>query len=182
MRKALLLSFALMLVAGMAFGQAGTVGVFADQNGSVCNLSDSPAGTKDYYVVHINYLTSGGVQFLAKVPSCFTGSFNKDAFPSYALVIGATQTGCTVTYDCRSTPVLLATITLNVLGTTPACCQWNVTADPVVGSGQIEVSDCDFNVWFASGYHGTFNPNSGCQCPSIPTEDTTWGQVKALYE
>jgi hypothetical protein len=184
MRKALLLTFALMLVAGMAFGEPGRIGIFSDPTGgNNCNLTDSPAGTKNFYVVHIDATSVSGSQFLAKVPDCFTGTFSKDTYPAGFLNIGTSQIGLSVVYDpyCSNSPVLLVTIELNVLGTTPACCVWRVTADPAVSSGEIEVADCEYNVLFATGYHALFNTDTTCNC-SIPTEDTTWGQVKALYE
>ena len=183
MRKALILSFALMLVAGVAFGQAGTINIFADPIGGSCAVTDSPAGLKNYYIVHTNATYVAGVQFRAKVPTCFTGTFSKDTYPAGFLNIGNSQTGLSIVYDpfCLNSPILVATVELNVLGTTPACCVWRVTADPAVGSGEIEVSDCDYNVIFATGYHAIFNPTGACSC-SVPNEDTTWGQVKALYE
>ncbi len=63
----------------------------------------------------------------------------------------------------------------------PDCCGWYVDADPHVPSELIEAWDCDGNTMYPKGSPGLFNANSSRPCGAVPTEDTTWGRVKALY-
>jgi len=183
MKKALLLSFALMLVAGVAFGQAGSVGVFADPLGLNCNLTDAPpAGLKQYMVVHVYTPGAAASQYRAKLPLCMTGTgamwlSDTNMFP---VTVGNSQVGVAVAYGgCFVGPIHTQIISVFAMGTTPACCRWYVDPDPSVG--QITGTDCAFQIFYPTGGQGIINPISGCMC-NIPDEDTTWGQVKALYE
>jgi hypothetical protein len=184
MKKALLFSFALMLVAGMAFAQSGgSVGIFADNAGASCNLTDTPGGTlKQYYVCHVVHAGMTGSQFRAKMPTCMTGATYLSDTNVFPVVIGNTQSGYAAGYGaCKPAPVHVVTINVFVMGMTPACCYWVVDGDPAVPSGQIEVSDCGFNTLIATGGAGIINANSSCDC-DVPSDATTWGQVKALFE
>jgi len=185
MKKALLLSFALMLVASLAFAQAGSVGVFADPAGLSCNLLDqAPMGVKLYYVVHVYTTGATAVQYRAKLPLCMTGTgamwlSDQNQFP---VAVGNSQIGIGIAYgSCKVGPVFLQIVQVFAQGTTPPCCRWYVDADPAVPSGKIEGSDCAFVVFYPTGGQGIINSGPTCNC-NIPTEDTTWGQVKALYE
>jgi hypothetical protein len=186
MKKALLLSFALMLVAGMVFADPtglGSVGIFADPAGMSCNLTDTAFGVKLYYVVHVLTTGASASQYRAVVPACMTGTgamYLADTNP-YPVTLGNSQTGVAVAYGgCLVGPINTQIIQVFAMGLTPPCCRWYVDGDPVV-SPQVQVSDCAFNVWPATGGQGIINPDGSCQC-NIPTQDTTWGQVKALYE
>jgi hypothetical protein len=182
MKKALLLSFALMLVASLAFAQAGSVGIFADPQGLSCNLVDQvPAGVKQYYVVHVYTTGATASQYRAKVPTCMTGTGAMYLADTnlFGVTIGNSQTGVAVAYGaCMVGPINTQIISVFGMGLTPACCRWVVDGDPAVG--QVSGADCAFIVFNPTGGQAMINPTSGCQC-SIPTEDTTWGQVKALY-
>ena len=183
MKKALLLSFALMLVAGMAFAQAGSVGVFADPLGLNCNVLDGPPmGLKQYFVVHVYTTGATAVQYRAKLPLCMTatGAMWLSDTNMFAVTVGNSQIGVAVAYgNCLVGPIHTQIISVFAMGMTPACCRWIVDPDPAVG--QITGADCMFQVIYPSGGQAMINPTTGCQC-SIPNEDTTWGQVKALYE
>ncbi len=183
MKKALLLSFALMLVAGVAFGQAGSIGIFADPVGANCNLIEAPPlGLKMYYVVHVYCPGATASQYRAKVPLCMTAAIWLSDTNMFPVAVGNSQIGFSTGYGaCKVSPIHTQIINVFGQGLTGPCCRWFVDADPLLPSGQIEVSDCGFNVIYATGGQGIVNPNGTCQC-NVPTEDTTWGQVKALYE
>jgi len=184
MKKALLLSFALMLVASMAFAQAGSVGVFADPLGLNCNVLDGPPmGLKQYFVVHVYTTGATAVQYRAKVPLCMTatGAMWLSDTNMFAVAVGNSQVGIGIAYgSCLVGPIHTQIINVFAMGTTPACCRWFVDADPNVPSGKIEGSDCSFVVFYPTGGQGIINPITGCMC-NIPTQETTWGNVKALY-
>jgi hypothetical protein len=185
MKKALLLSFALMLVAGMAFAQTGlgSVGIFSDPLGANCNLVDTaPAGVKLYYVVHVLTTGATGSQYRAKMPTCYTAGLYLADTNMFAVTIGNSQTGVAFAYpSCLVGPIHTQTIQIFGQGLTGPCCRWIVDGDPATGSAVPLVADCAFLVWPATGGVGILNPDGTCQC-NVPNEDTTWGQVKALYE
>ena len=183
MKKMVLLAVAVLFTASLAFAQGGSLGVFSDNMGTSCNLTDTPGGTlKQYFVVHVAHAGMTGAQFRAKMPTCMTGATYLSDTNVFSVVIGNTQTGYAAGYGaCRPAPVHVVTINVFVGGTTPACCYWIVDGDPAVPSGEIEVSDCTFTTLFATGGVGIINPTTGCNC-DVPSEETTWGSVKALYE
>ena len=182
MKKALLLSFALMLVASMAFAQAGSVGVFADPLGLNCNVLDGPPmGLKQYFVVHVYTTGATAVQYRAKVPLCMTatGAMWLSDTNMFAVAVGNSQIGIGIAYgSCKVGPIHTQIINVFAMGTTPACCRWIVDADPTVG--QITGTDCAFVKFYPTGGQGIINSNQTCNC-DVPTEDATWGSVKALY-
>ena len=57
MRLLTLVFVMVLLAAGLALGQAGTIILSADEAGDDCNLQDRTAGTCSYFVVHVS--TSG---------------------------------------------------------------------------------------------------------------------------
>jgi hypothetical protein len=186
MKKVVLLAVVGLFAASLAFAQTGlgSVGIFGDPMGTNCNLLDQGGpGVKLYYVVHVLTTGASASQYMAKVPACMTGTgamYLADTNP-FPVTLGNSQTGVAVAYGgCRVGPINTQIIQVFGMGLTPPCCRWYVVGDPVV-SPQVQVSDCNFVVWPATGGQGVINPDGSCQC-SIPTQDTTWGQVKALYE
>lgn len=178
MKKALLLTFALMLCAGMAFAQQGSVGIFRDAAGTNCNLLDTTPGLTPYYVVHVYTTGSTACQYSAPKPTCMTATYLSDTNP-FPVTVGSSQTGVSVGYGtCRVGPIHVQTVSYFTMGTTPACCYYPVLADPAVGV--IGTVDCAFEPGVATGGIGIVNANGTCDC-NVPVEDTTWGGVKALY-
>ena len=54
MKKVLLLTAVMVFGATAAFGQAGTIGIYADPTGADCHLPDAAPGLAPYNVVHTN--------------------------------------------------------------------------------------------------------------------------------
>ena len=180
MKRVVFLAMAAVLAASMAFAQAGSVGVFGDNLGMNCNLLDvAPAGLKQYYVVHVNTTGATASQYRAKLPTCFTGVTYLSDTNMFGVTVGNSQTGVAVAYGmCKVGNVHLQTISVFAMGLTGPCCRWIVDGDPIIGF--IKGTDCAFATFLPTGGQGIINPNGTCQC-SVPTQDTTWGQVKALY-
>jgi hypothetical protein len=75
------------------------------------------------------------------------------------------------------------TIEYFIQGLTGPCCRYPVLPDPRLPSGKIEARDCVQNVMYPTGGRGIINPNATCQCTfPVPVEETTWGQIKSLYQ
>jgi len=191
MRKALLISAALMLVASFAFAQAlpepltaGYIGVFADQAGASCNLVTPASGMFSFYVVHSVATNVGGSEWAAPKPACMPMSMYLNDSNQFAVVIGNTQSGYSVGYgQCKVSPVYICSINFFAMGAgNPACCAYPVIAHPMNANHRIEASDCDLNLILPAGHTAMVNPDGTCMCEVVPVQDTTWGGVKALFE
>jgi len=185
-----------------AFGQNGAIGVFADQAGTdPCGLADKAPGVKNYYVVHVYALGATASQFMARAPWCLRGQHLADITP-FPVVFGSSQYGIAINYgSCRTGSFPILTMVFLTTGLTPDCCCWDVTPDPAVPSGRIEVADCDYNLTYGTGGRGIINSTVDCQCfvcasPAclqafyaqrtgcllpVPADEDTWGRVKQLY-
>jgi hypothetical protein len=56
---------------------------------------------------------------------------------------------------------------------------------PIWPSGQINGADCNYlpNKTFPEGGQIVINPNETCECMRpVPVQETTWGQIKSLYQ
>jgi hypothetical protein len=184
MKKTLLLSFALMLVAGLAFAQVGSLGVFADATGTSCNLADT-GGSVYYYVVWVNAVSAGGIEMSAPLPECaLLGEFPTEWLTDYdtwGFVLGDTQSGYTAGFGtCMSGTFMVVRMRMLTSGEMGTCCYYPVLPHPDNANGRIEGSDCALNLILPTAGVGIINPDGSCNC-SVPTRDTTWGQVKALY-
>jgi len=181
MNKVLLLTFVLMLGATMAFAQAGSIGIYSDETGTNCNLTATP-GLVFYYFLHVNTTGARVSAWAAPVPTCFPavylGYFTEDPF---WFCLGDPETGIAISYggECTVGTFVILKAIYNVLEPATDCCLWSVGPHPRFG--RIEGSDCDFNLILPTGGQGIINSNPTCPCGAVPTEDTTWGQVKALY-
>jgi hypothetical protein len=95
-------------------------------------------------------------------------------------VLGTTETGVTIGYgSCKTGTFWIITALYYVTAAEP-CCHWTVVADPYVPSGKIDIADCDYHLTYATGGGAIVNATEACNC-DVPTENTTWGKVKALY-
>jgi hypothetical protein len=182
MKKVVFLAVSALMVASLAFAQAGSIGIFGDPAGTNCNLLDnSGPGLKQYYVVHVNTPGATASEYQAKMPTCMVGATYLSDTNLFPVTLGNSQTGVSVGYGtCRTAPINTQIISVFVSGLSTPCCRWYVTPNPNTVSGKIEGVDCAFESTYPTGGTGIVNPNSTCQC-NVPTEETTWGQVKALY-
>ncbi len=179
MRKSLLIALVLVLGATVALAQVpnGSIGIFADNGAVSCNLSS--AATSYYYFCHVGALGATASQWAAPKPDCLTGARLAD-LPVFAINLGTTADGITVGYGlCKTGTFHIMTALYSVASATP-CCYFSVIADPNLSSGKIEIPDCDFNLTYGTSGQGIINSGVSCDC-NVPAEETTWGQVKALY-
>ncbi len=181
MKKAALLTIAMLCVASLVFAQGGSIGVFGDPGGTDCNIIDAAPALLSVYVVHVNVPGATASQFAAPAPACMASASYLSDGSVFPVTIGNSQTGVAIGYGaCYAGPVHILTINFFGSGLTTACCYYEVVPDPLVASGQIEVVDCVENLLFATGGIGIVNADGTCFC-DVPTQDTTWGQVKSLY-
>jgi len=179
MKKALLISLVLVFGAGMAFAQGGSIGIFADPAGLNCNLGDV-AGLTQYYIVHVNSAGATACQFSAPKPACFTATYLADT-GIFAVTVGSSQTGVSIGYGmCRQSPLHVLTLSYFTNGMTPSCCYYPVLEHPTATPPGLLVVNCAEQLIPATGGKGIIKSGAGCNC-NVPVEETTWGQVKSLY-
>jgi len=179
MKKGMLLALVLVFSASIAFAGPGSIGIFADNAGTNCNLPDA-AGFGMYYIVHVNTTGSTACMYMALKPACFTGNFFADQ-NVFGVVVGNSQTGVSVGYgSCLTGNILVQTMVFMTSGTTPNCCYWTVVPHPFASSGKIEAVDCFDQKWYPTGGQGIVKSLPSCNC-NVPAEETTWGKVKAIF-
>lgn len=185
MKRLLLVALFLAIVAGTAFAQPrpGMIGISADPDGTSCNIYDAVPGLVSMYVVHLYGEEVTSSTWVARTPLCNAMTYLQDTavFPGTS---GNSQTGVTIQYGaCWSSPIHILTVNWIGQGTTPDCCPFVIVPHPLAASGQIETDDCDSNLMYATGFGAHVNPSGNCiNCwTPFPVEETTWGQVKALY-
>lgn len=201
MRKLLILLCFIVFGVSSAFGQNGAIGIFGDPQGMTPCMSDVGPGTRYFYILHLYSIGATGSQFAAPEPWCLRGQHLAN-IPVFPVVLGDPEYGVTIGYGtCKTGSFLILTMLYQMTGVTPNCCCWSVIPDPNVSSGQIEISDCDFNLSYGTGGLAIINSTVDCQCfacmsPACleafyaqktgcllptPSDESTWGRVKALY-
>lgn len=178
MRRTLLLTMAVLFCASLVLAQAGSIGVFADVNATICNLAETEF--VNVFVVHVS--SPGATQSKFKVVQTDGANmiyFGDTVNPLYSGV-GNTQTGITITYDtCTASPHWIASI--HYFGNASSECS-RVKVVPHPGETGVLAWDCAGppNQQVATGGSMRVNPNAWCNC-TVPVWETTWGQIKALY-
>ena len=190
MRRLLLMTFVLMLGATMALAEelpGGRIGIFGENTGTNCAVTDAVPGLLNVYVVQVGTAGSAACQYKAAKPSCFPATYLSDSSP-FSVVIGSSQTGVSIGYgSCRVGAVHVQTIAFFATGTTPACCLYTLGCDPLSSTdacalGWVDIVDCTQSPAYAKPQIGVINPNGTCACVDIVAEqESSWGQIKALY-
>jgi hypothetical protein len=177
----LIIAATLVFGTSLAFAQAGTIGIYGDPGGTLCELEDATPGLCSYYVVHVLTPGATAAQFSAPAPACFAGPYLSDT-AVFPVTIGSSQTGVAIGYGtCVVGPAHILTINYFCQGLTGNCCEYAILADPNVPSGEIEVVDCTSGLLFANGGHAVVNADGTCDCTNA-SEESTWGKVKSLFE
>jgi hypothetical protein len=173
---------ALLWGAGVKAGGGGSFGLYADAQGTICNILDAGPGLLSIAVVHATPDGATASRFAAPIPACMIGAMWISDTAAYE-VIGNSQTGVVVPYGfCLTGRSHILTINVFVEGTSESCCYYSVVPDPSAPSGRIEVSDCSETIVFGIGELSVVNGDTSCPCEGpVPVEETTWGNVKALY-
>ena len=187
MTRLLIISLVLVFAATAAFAQDGTIRIYEDAAGTNCEVSDAGDGgvfVPEFYtyVVHNNVPNgAGGSEWAAPVPACATFQWASDSYAAGMVPVGDTQNGNGVGYGgCLGDPILIVTMTCFSMENTPACCEWCI--EPNQGKAQVEGSDCQTNLTLPVGLCSPVNGDGSCDCEAtVPTEQSTWGNVKALY-
>ena len=180
MKKLLLLTIVMLFGASLAFGQAGSIGLFADTGASGCSLVDPFFMAQSVYVIHVFTPGATASEFMVAQSGGFNMIFTGE-IQHQPTSIGSVMTGISIGYGgCFAGPILRVTMNYLGQGLSAPCSYLQVVPHPMNQSGAIEMVDCGFVKRPATGGRLIVNPNATCQC-SVPTQETTWGKVKALY-
>jgi hypothetical protein len=185
MKRSLLIAFSLALFATTAFSQAGSIMLFSDPGATNCDVYDIP-GLVVVYVVHMYTSGATGAQFRVDHMSWGAGTLMwiADAVTPPYVPVGNSQTGIQIGYGlCMISPNLILQIQYLAQGLSPPCSYIQVVSHPTATPPGILVADCAIPpiLWPATGGDVVVNPDPTCMC-DIPVQETTWGQIKALYQ
>jgi hypothetical protein len=184
MRKTLVLSLALLLLAGVASAQTyGYIGIYADPMAINCNLTATIGSTMMAYVFHVGAPTRG-IEFEATEPAglmflAFTGATG-------VLYIDTPPNGFAGGFSladgsCLDSPHYYGMAIYTVIGMIDPCTIWHVGPHPV--SGGPWAVDCANVQHLAGEFDATINGDASCFCgQALPSEESSWGKIKALYE
>jgi hypothetical protein len=179
MKRSVLIALVIVCSASMAFAQAGSIGVFSDAGGASCNFTDAGSLVQVYYY-HLNASATASQWKLDLGGLMWTHLGDTMNYPT---VIGTSVTGISIGYGaCIAAPNALGVS--NFFGSAAAPCSMiKIIPDPASLSGEIEAVDCSVPAVkvFPTGGAGIVNADGSCQC-NVPVEETTWGQMKALYQ
>ena len=184
MKRSLLIAVCLALTASTVVAQLpGSIGLFADKDATNCAVYDLPE-LIIVYAIHVYTPGATGAQFMVDHMSWGASLTYLSEISPYPSVIGNSQTGITISYDgCLSSPNLILRINFLGSGLSAPCSYIQVVPDPGAVPPGIYVTDCASpvpNLLTATGGDVVVNPDASCMC-DIPVQETTWGQVKALY-
>lgn len=184
MKKGLLLALAIVCCASLVFAQSpGSIGIYANNTGSSCEVAD--VGFVTLHFIHVNNTCATAVEFKADVSALnFLMHFGDNS--PFALKIGAFKDGTSISYGASLTGnVYLGSSTWQSGGN--VCKRAYAVKHPVPSvatSGPLGVG-CPTGWLYLNGSYAVIS-NAGfgdCHCPgTVPTEESSWGQIKSLYE
>lgn len=185
MKRSLLIAFCFVLCSSMAFAQprVGSLDVFSDPGYADCNFTDTIFGLITAYVLVTRAIDgTTAAQWMMDIPSAWTLLGTTSPFQT---VIGDPLSGIAIAYgQCMTGSFLILTVSFFGDGLSPTCSFISIVPDPTAPSGKIEIVDCQLpNVqkWlFGPLGQGIVNGDGTCIC-TIPVQEATWGQLKALY-
>ena len=176
----IVLSLVVLCCASLVFGQTpGSIGLYADPSASMCSIPG--AEIIEIFIIHVQTDGASACQFKVELPTCLVGLSQSSFFPD---TYGNYWENVYIDYTlCMLSPNILGYFTAQDMG-----CD-NCTYVKVLGNTEEDppgllVEICGTVPYFtaASGGQFIYKPVLGqCEC-DVPTENTTWGQVKALFE
>ena len=165
MKKVLLMTVALMVCASATMA-ADRIGIYSDQSGVNCALTTlvAPPGNNALYIIHkFNGNGSSASQFKVN-----------DLSVSYGGCVVGDINVMTLNFLWFGTPISGCNNTLTVVA---------APTSPI--PGEVATVECDFaTLTPASGgtaWVGTGSNTCTGACDPVPTQENTWGGIKALY-
>lgn len=185
--RTLILSLGILICASTVFGQAGVIGLYVDRPYVTCDFVDYGPALVSVYAVHRYFPGATGSQWMIISGGGWNCTYVGEIINT-PTASGTTVTGISLGYGgCYSSEILLVTILYFCQGLSPECAYIEVVPDPASVTGTIEVLDCSdppkrlvcdgSNVYANAAYTGVCWP----WCWGA-VEETSWGNLKALYQ
>lgn len=188
--KKLLVALMLLAMSSVA-GAQPYIGLFADAEGTHC-YGDMPIGAA--FTIHV-------MAYVEDIPAITAAEFRIDNYtgnPGYPisivtvawnsdLVVGTIDYGFSIAFPTPQPGPMVPLGTIEYLTFDPAWMgqDYVMTTDVTLDSGNLVVVDADFVTIDVGRGTFTFNCTDPGLCPcydeSIPTQDASWGSIKALY-
>jgi hypothetical protein len=182
MKRSIIIAFCLVLCASTSFAQLGSIDVFSNPGYSDCNFIDVGGLITVYVLVTHSIEGTTAAQWRMELPSAWIMLGQTSPFQT---VIGDALTGVSIAYgQCLTGYFLILTVNFFGNNGSPPCSYISIVPDPSAPSGNIEIVDCQsppVKQEFSRLGQGLVNRDGTCNC-TIPVQETTWGQVKALYQ
>ena len=194
MKRSIAILSLILLVAGVTTAAAGeyTVGFFADYEATSCEIYNT---TPEIITIHMllygDAATANLVTFYAPTPQCWDAVWLGDEIADGYLFLGSTHSlefGLSVHFvGCEDLSARIGSMSFFASGS-DACCKYDAFGAPPSVTGQVEAITCGVPVGsavVADVESVTINPNAGCSCTAssvVAVEETTWGQIKSLYQ
>jgi hypothetical protein len=191
MKRLLLITVAVLFVAGSAFAEGGNLGIYVNNTAANCALLQG-ASTSTYAIVHKNHTGTTAVGFAAPLPSCASSNmvWVADQNPSGFVIIPndtlGSQSGISVGYgSCRTDNIHVISVLFNRISLMPGCCWYRITENPLLAQTALSV-DCGAPAIEEPVYHGsghirpTGTTAATCPC-NVGSEPSTWGVIKELF-
>jgi hypothetical protein len=190
--KAVLLVVVTALIVGVVPAPAaayyGSIGVYADPRGCDCDIVDA-GGLIHVYIVHRDILTGvKGSRFTIGGYALNNLTYlYENPIGDPIRILGNIYDGFLVNYgDCTTGGLAIMEIAYFGSGLTPACSDLWVVAAPTAVTGEVEIFNCNDDVFSASGHGAYVNVDATCGCTNpyctpVPVTESTWGNIKALY-
>ena len=187
MRKILTIALALTMCSGAAM--ADKIGIYADAGGTNCSFNPAAFALVTLYIVHDAEGGGKVSKFMISDLSGMTPTGSSVQAPF--LAIGTYAAGIEIAYpECQNGKVVIGTLGYFHQAEVMNCSR-TVQVVPHPGSqvpGEVIVVDCNLpfgNIEVAQGgraWGGTDPVACGdCFEPTVPTNESTWGGIKALY-
>jgi hypothetical protein len=180
MKRFALMVLVVLALAAPAFAGIGTLAMYADDQGSSCNVTDAP-GLVHTYILHVLGPADGstGTRFSVTGPVGWTFVTLVTTF----VPVGNAATDISLGYGgCQPGPLglLVGDCLWSSTGSAVAPCSY-VTITPSQVTLFVDATDCNFaELHMPKPGQAIVNPDQSCQC-NIAVKPSTWGQVKALY-
>ena len=183
MKKSVIAALALLLVA--SFASANVIGVFADADATACDIT--LGATYGNVAIHFAVM-------LTDIPALTAVEFGTSGIESLVAPAGwvpgwasplvidnpATLAGGSIAFSSpQAGPlVYLGNISTFDVAANPSDVMLCVV--PTEG-GNLKIVDEAFLEYTAQGWCAIVNCTGVCDCEGVPTEDSSWSEVKALY-
>jgi hypothetical protein len=176
------IGFALLCILAPASVPAGVgyLGLYADAQGTSCELYDPGNALITVYVVH-KFFSSGdatGSRFRMVSPAGAAWmylTFNTPFVP-----IGTADVDLSLGYgQCLTETTMIGSALWFSVSPSPACGMLNMA--PATHFATMIATDCNFSEFPINGRYAVVNVDNSCCCDCGATKQSTWGAVKALY-